>query len=97
MLLLTSADFFFKMYFFKTLSEYVSNNLDPDQDGHSVSPDPNCLQMSSTDNKIHQQLGKSKVTNLVQMFKQPFYCCIIGLLTSGKPTSIDTIVYVAKI
>ena len=31
----------------------MSNNLDPDQDRHSVGPDlgPNCLQWLSSDNK----------------------------------------------
>ena len=48
MLLLSSDDFFKK----KNLSG--SNNLDPNQDGHSVGPDlgPNCLQREvSADNK----------------------------------------------
>ena len=54
MLLLLSADFFFKINFFKKffkehiLSEYKSNDLDPvqnRQDGRLASPDlgPNCL------------------------------------------------------
>ena len=42
MLLLSSADFFFKINVFK-------RGMDPDQDGQSVGPDlsPNCLQRIS--------------------------------------------------
>ena len=48
MLLLLSADFFSKFIFSKNLFKNtirVSNNLDPDQDTHSVGPDlgPICL------------------------------------------------------
>ena len=52
MLLLSSADFFFKINYFQkaftsgTVSE-VSNSLDPDQHRSSVGPDlgPNCLHL----------------------------------------------------
>ena len=57
MLLMLSADFLFKIYFFKISSRNmpsrnsikVSNSLDPDQDLCSVSSDldPNCLQRLS--------------------------------------------------
>ena len=70
MLLLSSADFFFKITFSKILlgTLSVSNSLDPVKNRHSVGPDlgPNCLQRLSTDDKIrhwhtelksNQQLG----------------------------------------
>ena len=55
MLVLSSADFFFKINFFKKSffgnTIRVSNYLDPDQDRRSVGPDlgTNCLQKLSTD------------------------------------------------
>ena len=65
MLLLLSADFFFsKFTFFKNFFQEhyqfrntigVPNNLEPDQDRHSVGPDldPNCLQrFLSADDKV---------------------------------------------
>ena len=54
---LSSADnfniSFLKIYSFEN-NIRVSNSFDPDQARHSVGPDlgPNCLQRSSTDNKI---------------------------------------------
>ena len=55
--LLLSADFFFKINFFKKYFRniiIVSNSLDPDQARHSVGPDlgSNCLQRLSADDKI---------------------------------------------
>ena len=52
---LSSADYFFKINFFKTSSinsVIVSNSLDPDQAGHVVVPDlaPNCLRRQSAGN-----------------------------------------------
>ena len=51
--LLSTADFFFKINFFKKFFQRVSNGLDPDQDRSHVGPDlgPNCLQGLSADNK----------------------------------------------
>ena len=54
MLLLSSADFL-KIYFFENSFRNiirVSNNLNPDKDGHSVGPDlgPNYLHWLSADN-----------------------------------------------
>ena len=53
-----SADFLSKLTFIKNSQSFrntikVSNNLDPDQDRHSVCPDlgPNCLQRLSADDK----------------------------------------------
>ena len=62
MLLLSSADFFLKIYFFRnTIS--VSNGLDPDRDQRSVSPSlhlgSNCLQRSSSDDKSRRGQAKS--------------------------------------
>ena len=60
MLLLSSADFFFKFNIFKIFFQEhylyiirVSNGLDPDQDRQNVGPDlgPNCLQRLSADDK----------------------------------------------
>ena len=63
--LLSSADFFSKLTFFKHSFRNairVSNGLDPDQDQRSVGPDlgPNCLQRSSADDKSCRQRGKSQ-------------------------------------
>ena len=55
--LLSSADFFFKINFFKKLfpEYYQSNGLDQDLEQCSVGPDlgPNCLQTLSVDDKSH--------------------------------------------
>ena len=64
MLLLSSADFFFKINFFKKsfrTTIRVSNSLDPDQDRRSVGSDPgsNCLQMLSADDKSSGKHGQS--------------------------------------
>ena len=57
-MLLLSADFFSKLTFSKNYfcnSIWVSNNLDLDQDRHSVGPDldPNCLQRLSAHIGLH--------------------------------------------
>ena len=58
MLLLSSADFFQKKFFSKTLSgtlsDIESNSLDPEQDRHFVGPDldSNCLKRLSTETKV---------------------------------------------
>ena len=56
MLLLLSADFFFKIILFQNISRTrrVTNSLDPDQERLYVSPDlgPNCLQRLSVDENI---------------------------------------------
>ena len=55
MLLFSFADFFQNQLFQKIISGKlsVSNDLDPDEDRHSVGPDlvPNCLQRLSADDK----------------------------------------------
>ena len=61
---LSSADFSQNLTFSKnsyTNTIRVSNNLDPDQDQHSVGPDldPNCLQRLTAIDKIHRWQGKS--------------------------------------
>ena len=64
MLMLSSADFFFKFNSFKRSfrnSIGMSNGLDPDQDRHVVGPDlgPNCLQRLSLISR-QQKLPLSK-------------------------------------
>ena len=66
---------FFKIIFFekknsRTLS--VSNGLDPDQDGHSVSPDlsPNCLQRLSADMQHKLPVSKERVNALQTVLTQ---------------------------
>ena len=65
MLLLSSASFFFKMSFFKTIfymdTIRLSNDLDPDQNRRTVGPnlDPNGLQSISVDDKSRFLQGKS--------------------------------------
>ena len=54
---LSSADFFFKINFFKKFLQiyhYVANSLDPDQDRHFVGLDlgPRCLQKLSADDIV---------------------------------------------
>ena len=61
---LSSADFFFKVNFFKKSLRNtirVSNSLDPDQAEKNVGPDlgSNCLQRLSADDKSRHQQGKS--------------------------------------
>ena len=56
MLLLSFADFFINIFFSKNSFKNnirVSNCLDPDQDGHSFSPNlgPNCLYRLSAEDK----------------------------------------------
>ena len=53
MFLLSSADILKKKLFRDSIS--VSNNLDSDQDGHSVGPNlgPNCLQRLSAEDIIY--------------------------------------------
>ena len=56
MLLLSSADFFFKVNIFKKSFRNtirLSNGFDPDQDRHFVGTDlsPNCLQRLSADDQ----------------------------------------------
>ena len=56
MLMLSSADFFSKLFFSQNSFRNtirVSNSLDPYQDQHSVDPDlgPDCLQRLSGDDK----------------------------------------------
>ena len=57
MLMFSSADICFKIYFSKFLLRIlsVSNSLDPDQELRSVGPDlgPNCLQRLSAVDKSH--------------------------------------------
>ena len=63
MLLRISADFFFKITFFKKFFKNafrVSNHLDQDQDPHS-DLGPNYLQSLSTDDKV--ATGKEGVKN----------------------------------
>ena len=48
MLLLSSADFFSKFFFFQ---EHYQNCLDPDQSQHFAIQCPNCLQRLSADAK----------------------------------------------
>ena len=57
---LFSSDEFFQNYLFQN-NIRVSNDLNPDQDRLSVSPDlgPNCLQRLSTDDKSCHKQGKS--------------------------------------
>ena len=55
--MLSSADFFSKLTFLKNSFRNIislSNSLDPDQDGHPVSPDlgRNCLQRLSVEDKL---------------------------------------------
>ena len=64
MFLLSSAAFFSELLFSKSSLRntiMVSNGLDPDQDGHFISPDmgSNCLQRLSADDKSRPQQGKS--------------------------------------
>ena len=62
---MSSADIFQHYFFQKCSLGYnirVPNSLDPGQARHSVGPDldPNCLQRSSTDNKICSKQAKNK-------------------------------------
>ena len=48
----------------------MSNNLDPDQDQHTVGPDlgPNCLQRLSTDDTGRQEIKQTN--NRIQLFSR---------------------------
>ena len=63
MLLLSSADFLFKINFITTLTIRESNGLGTDQDRHSVGPDlcPNCLQRLSAATKVFVGASREEV------------------------------------
>ena len=75
MLLLSSADFFFKINFHKKLfQEYyqsVSHGLDPDQDRYFVGPDlgPNCLKRLSAD--VKSPLTRKELQGTFQLIISP--------------------------
>ena len=78
--MLLSSDFFQNELFQKILSDRntyrVSNNLDPDRDRHSVSPDlgPKCLQRLSAEDQV--AASKERVNILFVFSSKLCYGCV---------------------
>ena len=76
MLLLSSADFFFKISFFKKLFQEHSGVFDPDQAQYSVGPylGPNCLQRLSADGKLPLAKKESTVILPIHFCPNNVFC-----------------------